>query len=168
MKVILKQLVPNVGKEGQVVNVRNGYARNFLFPRGLAIVADDNQLRALDRRNAREEAKLSATKTEAASAGTTIEGKVVRIPGKVGKETGKLFGAVTAGDVADAIKEQLGVVVDRKQVGVLHPIKRLGDTQVTIGLHRDVDATVTVRVFDPANPEATEPAVESVAADSSD
>lgn len=163
MKVILKQLVPNVGKEGQVVNVRNGYARNFLFPRGLAIVADDNQLRALERRHAKAEAKLAAGKTDAESSALAINGKVVRIAGKVGKETGKLFGAVTAQDVADAIKEQLKVAVERKQVGVLHPIKRLGDTPVTVDLHRDVDATVVVRVFDPANPDAFEPAAEVAA-----
>jgi large subunit ribosomal protein L9 len=160
MKVILKQTVPKVGKEGQVVNVKNGYARNFLFPRSLAIVADDKQVAALGRRHAKIEQLLADTKAGAEQIKEKLHGQKVRIPGKVGKELGKLFGSITAQDVADAIKAQLGVSLEKRQVGIIEPIKRLGDHAVEIDLHRDVDAVVTVRVFDPENPEVeAEPVV---------
>ncbi len=158
MKVILNQTVPNVGKEGQVVNVKNGYARNFLFARGLAIVADDKQVAALARRQAKLEVKLAETKADAEKVREIIDGKKIRIQGKSGKEFGKLFGSVTSQDVVDAIKEQLNVQLEKRQVGILVPIKRLGDHAVQIDLHRDVDAAVTVHVFDPEVPEVEEAA----------
>src|SRR5689334_12533063 len=106
MKVILNSTVPKVGKQGAVVTVADGYARNFLFPRGLAILADKNQLAALDRRLARLDAKTEGEKAAAEGLKEKLDGKTVRIEGKVGKDTGKLFGAITSQDIADAIKEQ--------------------------------------------------------------
>lgn len=152
MKVILNQTVPKVGKEGQVVNVANGYARNFLFPRKLAIIADKKQIEALERRKIKLDTKLAETKAEAEQIKDKLHGQTVKIEGKVGKESTKLFGAITAQDVADAIKAQLNVEVEKKRVGVLEPIKRLGKHPIDIDLHRDVDATVTVHVFDPNAP----------------
>lgn len=155
MKVILNQTVPKVGKEGQVVTVAGGYARNYLFPRGMAIVADKNQLAALERRQARAAAKLADTKASAEATQAKMNGAVVKLEGKVGKDSGKLFGAITAQDVADALKAQHGFEIEKKQVGLLHPIKRLGDHEVMIDLHRDVDAKITVHIFDPEAPVAT-------------
>jgi len=150
MKVILNQTVPKVGKEGTVVTVADGFARNYLFPRGLAIVADKNQLRGLEIRNVRLAAKSAGLKTSAEVLRESLNGKTVRIPGQVGKVQGKLFGAITSQNVVDAIKSQLGVSLEKKNIALVEPIKRLGNHEVDVDLHRDVDAKVTVEVYDPA------------------
>jgi large subunit ribosomal protein L9 len=152
MKVILNKTVPKVGKEGDVVSVADGYARNFLFPRGLAILAQKNQLAALAKRQGRVEAKTAGHKSAADALKEQLDGKEVRIQGKVGAAAGKLFGAITSQDVVDAIKEQLKVSLDKKQVALVEPIKKLGKHQVLLDLHRSVDAHVTVDVFDPNAP----------------
>jgi len=166
MKVILNQTVPKLGKEGQVVSVADGYARNFLFPRGLAILAEKNQLKALERRQERIAAKVADTKSAAEALKVDLDGKTVRLPGKVGKDTGKLFGAITSQDIADAIQAQLGKVIEKKAVGVLEPIRRLGDFAVDLDLHREVDAHITVTVYDPDAPVVVpvEPEAETVEA----
>jgi large subunit ribosomal protein L9 len=164
MKVILNQTVPKLGKEGQVVTVADGYARNYLFPRKLATFAEKGQIKALEARRARMDAKLAETKAAAEALKEKLHGQGVKVEAKVGKEGAKLFGAVTAQDVADAIAKQLGVTLEKKQVGVLEPIKRLGRFDIEIDLHRDVDATVKLHVFDPAHPELDEvPAAEDAA-----
>ncbi len=152
MKVILTQTVPKVGKEGTVVTVANGFARNYLFARGLAIIADKNQIAALGRRNERIAAKTAGEKSSADGLRDKLQGKEVRIEGKVGKYQGKLFGAITSADVADAIKAQLGVTLEKKQIALVDPIKKLGSHSVELDLHREVDAVITVVVFDPNAP----------------
>ncbi|MBV6489915.1 MAG: 50S ribosomal protein L9 [Fimbriimonadaceae bacterium] len=152
MKVILNETVPKVGKRGQVVNVANGFARNFLFPRGLAVVADKGQLKVLELRRAKLEKLDSETLSSAESVREKIHGKEVRIEAKAGADTTKLFGAVTSQDIADAIKSQLKVELEKKQIGLLTPIKRLGRHKVEIDLHRQVDASVELFVFDPEHP----------------
>lgn len=159
MKVILNSTVPKLGKEGQIVTVADGYARNFLFPRGLAIVAEKNQVIALERRQARMAAKIAEGAATAEGAKGDLDGKTIRIPAKVGKDSTKLFGAVTSQDIADAVKTQLGKDLDRKKIALIEPIKRLGSFQIHVDLHRDVDAFITLEVFDPeaevvATPEA--------------
>ncbi|MFW5697177.1 MAG: 50S ribosomal protein L9 [Fimbriimonadaceae bacterium] len=152
MKVILKQTVPKVGKEGEVANVKDGYARNFLFPNGLAILADRKQMKAVQMREAKLATKLEETKADAERTKEKLDGKEVKILAKVGKELGKLFGAITAQDIADKIKEDLGVELEKKQVGLIQPIKKLGKYPIEIDLHRNVDATLTVVVYDPEAP----------------
>ena len=160
MKVILNQTVPKVGKEGQIVNVADGFARNFLFARGLAILADKNQVAALERRHARVAAKTAEGLAGAQSQGEKINGQTVRIEGKVGKDTARLFGAITAQDVADAVRAQLGLEIDKKKVGLVQPIKRLGTFEVSLDLHQEVDAVIHVEVFDPEAPVVVEAAPE--------
>ncbi|MEQ1823667.1 MAG: 50S ribosomal protein L9 [Fimbriimonadaceae bacterium] len=154
MKVILKQSVPKLGKENTVVTVADGYARNFLFPRGMAIIADKNQLGVLERRKKAMSARNADTIAAAQTLKEKLEGQEVKIEGKVGRELGKLFGAVTSQDVADAISAQLKVTVEKRQVGLFSPIKKLGTIPVMIDLHAEVDATVNVTVFDPNAPVA--------------
>lgn len=168
MKVILNQTVPKVGKEGQVVTVADGFARNYLFPRKLAIYADKNQVKALERRMERVAAKDAQTVTSAEGLKEKLDGQSVRIEGKVGKETGKLFGAITSQDIVDAVKAQLGQTIDKKNVALIEPIKRLGKHQIHIDLHRQVDAFIDVVVFDPSVPEEAEvaPAEEAAAPES--
>ncbi|MCW5943478.1 MAG: 50S ribosomal protein L9 [Fimbriimonadaceae bacterium] len=158
MKVILNQTVPKVGKEGQVVNVADGFARNYLFPRRLAILADKNQVKALEQRHARMAAKISDQKAAAESSKESLNGQTVRIPAKVGADGGKLFGAITAGDVAEAVKAQLGHEIDRRRVALVEPIKRLGIWSVLLDLHRDVDAHILVDVYNPDAPVEVVPA----------
>lgn len=165
MKVILNQAIPKVGKAGQVVVVKDGYARNFLFPQGLATFADRTQIKALEIRMARMEAKLAETKAAAEATKVKLDGLVMKIEGKVGKDANKLFGAVTSQDVIDRIKKETGIIVEKKQVAIVEPIKRLGKFSVLIDLHRDVDAHVIVHVFDPEAPEVVEAPVEEVASE---
>lgn len=159
MKIILNQTVPKVGKEGTVVNVADGFARNYLFPRGLAVVATKQQIQALEKRNARIAEKTAGQKAAAEALREKLNGATVRIPGEVGSQ-GKLFGAITNANVVEAIAQQLGTTLDRKQVALIEPIKRLGDHAVELDLHREVDAKITVTVFDPNAPVPTPAPVE--------
>jgi large subunit ribosomal protein L9 len=168
MKVILNQTVPKVGKAGTVVSVADGFARNYLFPKGLAIVADKRQVEALEKRNSRLAAKTAEEKSGAEGVREKLNGKTVRIEGQVGKGQGKLFGAITSQDVADAIKSQLGVEVERRKIALIEPIKKLGMHNVEIDLHREVDAIVTVEVFDPAAPVAAPAPSEEAEAEESE
>lgn len=152
MKVILLQTVPKVGKEGTVVNVADGFARNYLFPRSLAIFAEKKQIEALAKRNERVAVKTAGDKTMAESLRERINGSTVRIAGQVGAAQGKLFGAITSQDVHDAIKGQLNADIDRKKIALIEPIRRLGRHQVELDLHREVDAKIWVDVFDPNAP----------------
>lgn len=166
MKVILNQTVPKVGKQGQIVTVKDGFARNYLFPRGLAIVAEKNQVAALEKRHSRLAERDAAFVSQAEGTRSKLDGHTVRIEGKVGAAAGKLFGAITSQDIADAIRGQLGVDIDKKQVALIEPIKRLGVHKVELDLHRLVDAVVLVDVFDPAAPVEEAPATEPVQVES--
>jgi large subunit ribosomal protein L9 len=152
MKVILNQAVPKLGKEGQVVTVADGYARNFLFPRKMAILADKNQIAAQARRNERVAAKLADQKAGAEARKTKLDGQTIKLPGKVGTDGTKLFGAITNGDVAEALKAQFGETIERKDIALVQPIKRLGTYAVRVDLHPEVDANINVVVFDPNAP----------------
>jgi large subunit ribosomal protein L9 len=150
MKVILNQTVPKVGKAGTVVTVTNGYARNYLFPRGLAIVADKVQVAALEKRNERLLAKTASAKTEAEALKAKLDGKTVKIEAKLGADGVRLVGAVTSEKVGEAIKAQLGVELEKKQIALVDTIKRLGSYKVEIDLHMSVHSEVAVEVFDPS------------------
>lgn len=148
MKVILKQAVPKLGKEGQVVNVKPGYARNFLFPQSMAVVADKKQLAVVERQQAKIAADLEKTKAGAESVAEKLNGKRLRIQTKAGAD-GRLFGAVTSQDIVDKIKSELGETIDRKAVLLLRPIKRLGTFDIELNIHRDVHIEIKLSVFDP-------------------
>jgi large subunit ribosomal protein L9 len=144
MDIILLQDVDKVGEKHDIVKVKDGYGRNFLIPKGMAIVANDSNrrkyasiVRALDKR---ESARLGEYKTLAAQ----IDGKTVKISAKAGS-SGKLFGSVDAGQIAAAIKEQLGVEVERKKV-VCEPLKELGTHVAAVNLHKEVSAQLNVEV----------------------
>lgn len=146
MKVILAADVETLGKKGDVVTVKDGYARNYLVPKGLGLMATKGTLRQAEQmRRAREEADAKA-KTEAEALVAGLEASPVYISARSG-EAGKLFGSVTNSDVARAIEEQLGQAVDRHDVRLEEPIRSLGTHQVTVHLHEDVNATVAVEVI---------------------
>lgn len=149
MKVILKQAVPKLGKEGQVVNVKPGYARNFLFPQHMAVLADKSQMKVLDLKNAKVAQQLLETKSAADTLAEKIDGKEITIETKAGADRARLFGAVTSQDIADAIKSQLGETVDKKDVLLLRPIKRLGHYDIELDVHRQVSIAFKLHVVDP-------------------
>ena len=144
-KVILRADVDGVGKRGDICEVSNGYARNFLLPRGLAITASDgavNQAAAMRRsRDLRDAADRSAAEEVA----RTLVARTITISAKAGAE-GKLYGSVTSADVVDAVSSQAGVDLDRRQLQLSEPIKALGSHQVPVKLHSDVQFPITVDV----------------------
>ncbi|MCH8273218.1 MAG: 50S ribosomal protein L9 [Armatimonadetes bacterium] len=148
MKVVLNQTLPKVGKEGQVVEVAGGFARNFLFPRGLATVADKSALKQLERRQVKSAAVAEQTLSGAEKLAEKLNGRTVRIIGKTAPGATKLFGAVTSADIADIIKESLDVEIDRRKIALMHPIKRLGVFEILLDLHRDVDVTIRLEIAD--------------------
>lgn len=169
MKVILLTEVKGKGGEGDVIDVRDGFANNYLLPQGKALRATKGNLKQLENRRAniavREEKRITdATATKAA-----LEAAQVKVVARVGEEN-VLFGSVTTAQIADAIKEQTGVEVSRRDIAVKSAIKTAGEHVVTLALYRDIKATVTVLVGDeasfaaPAESEAEE-AAEEVAAE---
>ena len=146
MKVILAADVEKLGHKGDVVTVADGYARNFLVPKGLALTASKGALKQAEQmRRAREEETRKA-KDAAAAKVATLGASPVYISARAGEE-GKLFGSVTNSDVARAIVEQLGEEVDRRQIRLEDPIRTLGSHQIEIHLHEEVNALVTVEVI---------------------
>lgn len=146
MKIILSDDVENVGRKGDVVTVADGYARNFLVPKGLALIASKGALRQAEvMRRAREEQERKL-KEQAAAKVAVLGSQPVYISARAG-EGGRLFGSVTNSDVARAIAEQLGEAVDRHLVRLDEPIRSLGTHQVEVHLHAEVNALVTVEVI---------------------
>ena len=145
MKVILLEEVRGKGGEGDVVDVAQGFAENFLYPNKIAIPATKGNLKQLEERRhniaKREEKRLA----DAAALKELLEGKAVAVDARVGEE-GQLFGSVTSAMIADAIQQQLGVEIDRKRIARSHTIKNAGRHEVEVDLYRDINATVAVLV----------------------
>jgi large subunit ribosomal protein L9 len=146
MKIILADDVDDLGQKGDIVAVADGYARNFLIPKGKAMLATKGALRQAETmRRARHE-REEKRKAEAASKVAVLASSPVYISARAG-EGGRLFGSVTKSDVARGIEEQLGEVVDRHDVVLEDPIRVLGTHQVEVKLHEEVNALVTVEVI---------------------
>lgn len=144
MKVLLGQDVKGTGKKGEIVEVSDGYARNFLLPRKLATPADAAAVNAANiQKSAAQHRKFTAG-VKARENAAALEGKRVTIHAKVG-ENGKLFGAITGKEIAAALKEQLGVEVDRKKIAV-DPIKTTGEYTAKLSLFENVSTTLRVIV----------------------
>ena len=145
MNVILQKDVTKVGKEGEVVAVADGYARNYLFPRGLAVSASGGALKILEARHAAEERKSEAQLAQAQKDQAALEGKTIKIIGKAGAGD-RLYGSITSGDIAEMLKKELGVSVDKRRVLLLDPIRAIGTFHVDVKLHKDITVPVTVAV----------------------
>lgn len=146
MRVILQADVPGLGRRGEVVEVSEGYARNYLLPRGLAQEASVGALRAAQHLAEEKQRKADREREKAHRLAGRLEGRLVTIRARAG-EGGKLFGSVTGRDVADAIAAQLGCQVDRRRVLLEEPIKAVGTYAVRLHLYAGVDATVQLRVI---------------------
>ncbi|WP_274941390.1 50S ribosomal protein L9 [Chordicoccus furentiruminis] len=145
MKVILLEDVKSLGRKGEVVNASDGYARNMLLPKKLAVAATDSNMKDLAAKKRGEE-KLAKEQKEAAEAlKANLEAKPVTVSIRVG-ESGKTFGSVSSKELAEAVKEQLGIEVDRKKMNLAQPIRELGTTTVEIRLHPQVSASLRVNV----------------------
>jgi large subunit ribosomal protein L9 len=145
MEVILRQSVENLGAPGDVVTVSNGYARNFLLPRGVAYQATEGNKKRIAQEKARLEAAESERRDAAQSLATKLEEVSITFAARVGEE-GKLFGSVTAGDIAQQLEAQ-GHHVEKRQIDLHEPIKALGVYRVPIRLHADVKPEIKVWVI---------------------
>jgi large subunit ribosomal protein L9 len=145
MKLILLDNVKSLGKKGDVVDVAEGYARNFLLPRKLATQADRAALAQLGSQQKAQEKRDASTLAEARELAQRLESTPVTVKAKAG-ESGKLFGAVTNADVASAIRAVLDVAIDKHNIDLRTQIKNLGTYEVEIRLHRNVVVKATVDV----------------------
>jgi large subunit ribosomal protein L9 len=144
IEVILKEHVEHLGRRGEVVKVANGYARNFLFPRKLALAVTAENKRQIERERAKAEAREAEDVQIAQALATRLEAIEIAISRRVG-ENETLYGSVTSGDIAEALAaRELGV--DRRKIQLAEPLKTLGDHVVPVRLHRDVTADVKVKV----------------------
>ncbi len=147
MKVILTQELKGRGGEGDVIDVAQGFAVNYLIPNRLAIQATKGELKQLEQRRHNIAKRELARTTDANTLKAALDGKSIKVLARVGEE-GQLFGSITSAKVAEAIVEQIGVTVDRKQVELGKAIKMVGEHQVAISIYRDIKAIVTVVVAD--------------------
>ena len=146
MKVLLEQDVKGTGKQGQIVEVSDGYARNFLLPRKLATPADAASINAANIKKSAAQHKKFQEGVQARELAKQLSAISVKIPAKVG-ENGKLFGSITSKEIAAALEAQHKIVIDRKKIELSDPIKALGSVQVKAHLYENTDAAFTVEVI---------------------
>lgn len=144
MKVILRNDLDGLGKRGDIVDVADGYGRNYLLPRGMAFLATAGAVDQAARMRRARDLRDSQDREAAQTVATTLVPKIITIAAKAGHE-GKLFGSVTTADVVEAVREQTGISLDRRQVET-EPIKALGQHTVTAKLHSTVSFPITVEV----------------------
>ncbi|MGI6590064.1 MAG: 50S ribosomal protein L9 [Eggerthellaceae bacterium] len=147
MKVILLTEVHGKGGEGDVIDVARGFANNYLLPQKKAVLATKGNLKQLEQRRANIAKREETRVANAEALKDQLQGKVVKVDARVGEE-GQLFGSVTAAQIADALKEQEGIEVDRKRIELGNPIRVAGKHQVEISLYRTIKAGITVQVGD--------------------
>lgn len=144
MEVILRQHVDNLGERGQIVKVADGYARNYLFPRNLALPATEGNKRHVERERKIMETREAEEKGQAEAIASRLSAVEVTIARRVG-ETDQLYGSVTAADIADFLKAK-GFEVDRRKLVLADPIKTIGEHTVPLKLHRNVTVPLKVKV----------------------
>jgi len=146
MKVILKEDVKKLGSRGDLVEASDGYARNYLVPRGLAEEATPSRMKEWKKKQASMEKKAEKDKESAENLRKHLQGKRVILSASCG-ESGKLFGSITSSQIAEALQDTFKVTIDKKDIKIPEPVKNLGDHPFTVKLHPgiDVDMTVTVR-----------------------
>jgi large subunit ribosomal protein L9 len=145
MKIILQREVDKLGSPGDVVEVADGYARNYLIPRGMAAAASKGGVRHAERLRTAHRVRVQKTLSEAQELAGRVSASPLRIRAKAGKE-GRLFGSITGNDVAEHLGRSLGLEIDRKRVHLEEPIRSVGTHEATLHLHPEVNAKVTVEV----------------------
>lgn len=144
MKVILLEPLENLGDVGQVVKVKPGYAKNYLLPRGLAVLATESNLKALEAKIRAQAKRLAERKAEAERLKEILENLTLTIPVRAGEN--KIYGSVTAKDIAEALSRQHGITIDPKRLGLEKPIKELGEYALTYKPHPEVAISLKVSV----------------------
>lgn len=147
MKVILLEDVKSVGKKGQLVNTSDGYAKNFLFPKNLAVEATKSNMNDFELKQKAEAKRKKEELEQAQQMAKELENKTVTVKVKTG-ENGKLFGSVTNKEVAEEIVKQTGLNIDKKKVSIGDPIKMVGERTAVIKLHPKVSAEITIKVIE--------------------
>ena len=146
MQIILMEKIANLGKLGDIVNVKRGYARNYLIPQGKATRATDTSIAEFESKRAELEKNQATTLAAAEALAEKVNGLLIQITQKTGGE-GKLFGSVTSANIAEALEEQ-GFSIDKSMVRMPQgQLKQIGDHPVTIALHSDVSAHITVSIL---------------------
>lgn len=145
MKVILTQDVKKLGVKGDLVEVAEGYGRNFLIPRGLAVEATRARMRDLTHREEVEEKKRTREEEDARALAEKLDALQIELPAKTG-ESGRLFGSITSQDIANAIKAAIDVEVDRRRIELPEPIRTLGTYRIPVRVYAGVVGTVTAKV----------------------
>ena len=145
MKVILKQDVKGSGKKGQLIEVSDGYARNFLLAKGLAIEATAQNLNVLKAKEASVQYRTQMEREQAEAAAKILEGKTVKMTAKAGTG-GRLFGSVTAKEIAEELKNSFGLEIDKRKISLESDIKAFGSYAFEVKLHAGVTAKMTVMV----------------------
>ncbi len=144
MKVILKKDIVTLGDAGEVVEVKNGYANNYLIPQGMALRATEGKLRALETERKQQARKIEQQRAAAREVADKVQLLNLKVSAKAG-ESGKLFGTVTSSDIAEALSGE-GVTVDKRKISIEAPIKELGNYEVGVKLYMDVSATLKITV----------------------
>lgn len=145
MKVILKQEVKGLGKKEDLVNVSDGYARNFLFPRGLAAEASATNINIMNTKKEAEKSKKDRELAQAKDLAAKLKDITVTIKTKSG-ENGKLFGSITTKDISDKLKSDFGLDIDKKKMVLSDPIKAIGTSEVEVKLYPEVSGKLTVKI----------------------
>ncbi|MDP9341585.1 MAG: 50S ribosomal protein L9 [Actinomycetota bacterium] len=145
MKIILQKEIDKLGAPGDVVEVADGYARNYLVPRGMAIPASKGAVRHADSLRRAHQGRVAKAQKEAEAVAARITAGPLKVRAKAG-EGGKLFGSVTAADLAEEIEQQTGEKIDRRMVHLEEPIRSVGVHEVRIHLHPEVDAALSVEI----------------------
>jgi large subunit ribosomal protein L9 len=145
VKVVLRDDVENIGRKGDLIEVTDGFARNFLVPRGLAMKATKGVVQQAEAMRHNREARDARDREAAQALADQLTGKRIELRARAG-EGGRLFGSVPSADVADAVRAQTGVELDRRKTQLSEPLKELGAVEVPVKLHADVEVTLTVDV----------------------
>jgi large subunit ribosomal protein L9 len=145
VRVVLRDDVENIGRKGDLIEVTDGFARNYLVPRGLAMKATKGVVQQAEAMRRNREARDARDREAAQALADQLSGQRIQLRARAG-EGGRLFGSVTSADVVDAVRAQTGVELDRRKTQLAEPLKELGAVEVPVKLHSDVEVTLTVDV----------------------
>lgn len=145
MKVILLQDIKGSGKRDDIITVSDGYARNFLFPKKLAVEATAGASREIERKRAAEAAREAECRAEAEEKARQLKGKTINLQVKCG-EKGRLYGSITNAEIAEQLEKQHGIKVDKKKIDLPDPIRTVGDVEVDVWLYSGITTRMTVHV----------------------
>jgi large subunit ribosomal protein L9 len=145
VRVVLRDDVENVGRKGDLIEVADGFARNYLVPRGLAMKATRGVVQQAEAMRRNREVRETRDRESAQAVADQLAGQRIEVRARAG-EGGRLFGSVTAADIVDAVRAQTGVELDRRNTQLAEPLKELGPADVPVKLHTDVEVTLSIDV----------------------